>query len=283
VYVSTGANFATHMDKANAAPLPFNTNCTAQYFTQMVITNESSVTAYVDQVAVSLSFTNCQAAFTNLAIFERLAGEVQPTAIPPYDYLGDGTDTLADDAGLGHDLTLSLAYGDRVRVFTDSEWKVYELNCAGSWQYVAGTPFDLDGSGFTIGAGTAVELDRVPGADTLAFYPYGGTAVPGGVTQEVYAVGHATHHGRTDLGFPSSYPECIDINSTAFLSTWSGKATAGDELLFFDPVDNVTVKYHWDGDSWRQGTTDLPSREICPGDAFMYYRTGGTFDWIVVN
>ena len=281
LYVSTNGNFALHMEKANPSPLPFNTNCTSTFFTALIITNESSATAYVDAVAISLSYTNCQSVFTNLAIFERLAGEEQPTSIPPYAYASADAN-LGPGAQLGRDLSIGLMQSDKLRIFTTNQWKEYKLTVDRTWQLSYGSGA-LNGSDLTIGGAQGLIIVRQPGSDTLAFYPYGGTMSPAQVSNIVYGTDNGTFRGKTDLALPASYPRCIDINSVEFLASWAGKAAVGDEILFFDPVSNKTIKFNWNGSQWLAGAT-VKAWEICPGDAFLYYKTtSGTFQWVVTN
>ncbi len=286
LYYSADNTFVTDMTKVNTAPLDFNNGYSGSgKFTELIITNESSVTAHVDAVAVSLSYSPTHTNYTNLVIFERAEGEDQILAMPPYTYANqkiiDGGTTR-----FGQDLSIGLFPGDEILT---PAGETYELAASGVWS-------TLDTPTAVTNAAEGLLLTRLPGSDTLAFYPYS-NVVAWSSQAEAKGTNDAAR-GRTDLVVPATFPGgCIDINendSMGFDSGGSGDpAHQWDEILFYNTVTKKTRKFQYvlsgtnpqasaPGDWLYKGTK--VGFTVCPGDSFMYYnKQSGDITWVLSN
>lgn len=269
LYYTFSGNLENSMQKLNASPMAFGSNSTA--FTELIITNESSVATYVDAIAVSYSHEPTDGAYTNLAIFERLGGQAQITEVPPYNY---DVMKLFDDGGtdlpteMAYDLALGLSENDTVLVSN----KIYTVTGGKLTKEAAGHD--------TLTEGTPLLLTRLPGADTLTFYPYSNvTALVTDFEVTADSLG-ASSAGRTDVAVPTYLGDCFDIND----ATMQPFPDAGqdDELFFYDPDTYRTTKFKWNDtlNKWQYKGSTI-EKEICPGiTAFTYYRKStGEVTW----
>ncbi|NQU41412.1 MAG: hypothetical protein HQ523_15805 [Lentisphaerae bacterium] len=275
LYYTADDVFVSQMTKVNAAPYLFNDGYVGDgIFSELVITNESSVTTHVDAVAVSLSYSPTHTDYTNLVIFERVAGDNTVAARPPYNYANPKISDGGGLTALGDDLSIGLFPGDSVLVSNQFE---YVLQNSGVFNREVGA------SDPTIKTTTGLVIKRKPGSDTLAFYPY--SNVVNWSSTEIAVSTTDPAKGRTDLVVPSTYPGgCIDINDKNSLG-FDGTANDSDELLFFNPNTRRTKKFHYSTASsswlWRG---QLITFQVCPGDAFMYYnRTASSVTWTLTN
>jgi hypothetical protein len=283
LYYTTSNQFVSAMTKVGSGPFSFNDGYDGpNEFRELVITNESSVTTYVDAVAVSLSYSPTHTDYTNLVIFERVAGEDTVAAMPPYSYANSQILTgvpPTDMTPLGYDMSIGLFPGDELL----HNGVTYRLQHEGS-ENVWTLPYGGDPSVVSTSAGML--LSRLPGSDTLAFYPYSnlvswsmqGEAVPNaGVTD-----------GRTDFVVPSTFPGgCIDINDNNSLgfdgADGGDKANTWDEILFFNPTTKRTRKFQYNGTDWTYKGR-VVEFEVCPGDAFMYYnKSENSVTWVLAD
>jgi hypothetical protein len=285
VFVNTnGSSFSTAMTRANDAPLEFGSNQSGDDFTKLTVTNSGSTAAMVDVVALSPSHASPNAASDNLRVFRRKANATTTTTMPPDIYSENKiiTDEHALTA-LGRDMALTLSDGDRAHVPDIGGYVRYQVN-SGSWGIV-----DAADPEPTLSPGQGILLERGGTSDTLAMYPYDYSAVDGsGTTTSVVmnAATDPTWKGYTGSALPSTFANCVDINSATFdTGAFEPDPDRGDILYFYrEDLTPPGRQYFWSGEEWQYDgvAEDLT---VCPGDEFIYYnRAGGdTVTWTVTQ
>jgi hypothetical protein len=292
LFYTIGPNFSNEMTRVNDGSYLFNDSHSGSTFQELIITNESSVTTHVDAVAVSLSYSPTDVnAHTNLAIFERVAGEDQVLAIPPVTYAAHRVFDFGQTR-FGKDLSIGLFAGDEVLT---PGGETYTLASSGTWSWDGGAQ-----SAQLTNTAEGLLLTRLPGSDTLAFYPYS-NLVAWSSSAEARGTNH-TAKGRTDLVVPATFPGgCIDINdnqSMGFDGEDGGdQANEWDEILFYNASTKRTRKFQYVLATTSSQVTDPDSGdgdwlykgrkvdfEVCPGAAFMYYnKQSGDITWILAD
>ena len=130
---------------------------------------------------------------------------------------------------------------------------------------------------------------RLPGTNTVAFYPFSkagwgnpeyGTTIAGGTIPGNYAA-TALALPAALVDHPDAYASgCRDINSGNNLG-FEGDASNQDQLHFYNHETHTVTKYSWyNGDWYEMPSMTIGVRDVCPGDGFYYLNfDDDTFTW----
>jgi len=271
IYVFSNASYYKQgrlFTKMNDTPMGFNTNSPAKSeFVQMVVTNGSTDSTYLDALAVSLGVSNCAATLMNVVGVDRLANQTFMSGTPPYDY-GDQSLTAGKELSLALSRNLdgtndTLASADQFR-FMDSTagWSWYSLNASEDWEWQAGAlPANA-----RLYPGTALWMQRKGTRDAATFYPY--VSEPSYTDTTIYGTNNGTHKGWNFLAWPYTRQDRSVNAGAGQLGLTEG---AGCKIYIYE--DNRYIKLWWNtgANAWYQGRS--PSTYVLKtGQGFWFYR-----------
>ena len=270
-YYSPGRLFT----KMNDTPLGFNNASPAKAeFAQMVITNGSTDSTYVDAMAVSLAIRKCDATLTNLVAVDRIANASSMCGVPPYDYadksLNAGT-TLSLDLsrnldGANNDPDIA----ETIRFFDATNgWSLCILDASTNWQSQVG----VDEVDARLKPGIALWMDRGGVRDAVTFYPFADE--PTYTATVLYGTNNAVHRGWNFLAWPY-VRETRSVNDAAGLGFTE---SAGCKLYIYEDNRYRKLWYNTSASAWFESRSQS-SYQLKPGQGFWFYRAeNGTENW----